>query len=175
MFLNVRDMELRPLRISREFAIGEIDFFEAVLRQTSPLKVEAVAELRQVLDEIRLSGHYSVDLELHCDRCLEAYSWPISSDFDLLYEPANAEAQPEEAGLKDDEVEIGYYQGSGLELEDVLRERVLLALPMQRVCRKDCPGLCPTCGENWNQRDCECPQEKIDLRWTALQDLKLKN
>ena len=175
MFLNVRDMELRPLRISREFAIGEIDFFEAVLWQTSPLKVEAVAELRQVLDEIRLHGHYTVDLELDCDRCLEAYTWPISSDFDLLYEPVNAEAQPEEAGLKDDEADIAYYQGAGLELEDVLRERVLLALPMQRVCRKDCPGLCPACGENWNLRDCECPQEKIDLRWTALQDLKLKN
>jgi len=175
MFLNVRDMELRPLRISREFAIGEIDFFDAVLRQTSPLKVEGQAELRQILEEIRLKGHFSVDLELDCDRCLKHYCWPVSTDFDLLYAPETAEGQPEEAELNDEDAVLAFYTGAGLELEDVLREQVLLALPMQRVCREDCQGLCPTCGANWNDSECDCPDQIVDHRWTALQDLKLKN
>lgn len=173
MYLNVRDMELRPLRISREFAVGEIDFLDAVLRQISPLKVEAQAELRQALDEIRVKGHFSVELELDCDRCLTPYRWPISADFDLLYAPQSEDTQTEEASLKDEEAEIAFYEGAGLELEEVLREQVLLALPMQRICREDCAGLCPTCGENWNDRECDCPPGIVDLRWTALQDLKL--
>lgn len=175
MFLNVRDMELRPLRISHEFAIGEIDFLDAVLRQISPLKVEAQAELRQALDEIRVTGHFTVDLELDCDKCLTPYRWPIAADFDLLYMPESEDIQPEEAGLKDDEAVIAFYQGAGLELEELLREQVLLALPMRRVCREDCAGLCPTCGENLNDRECDCPPVIADPRWTALKDLKLKN
>jgi len=174
MLMNVRDMELRPLRISHEFAIGEIDLLDPALRQTTPLKVEAQAELRQVLDEIRIKGHYSVDLELDCDRCLTPYCWPVSADFDLTYAPESEDTLPEEAGLRDEEAAVAFYQGSGLELEEVLREQVLLALPMQRVCREDCAGLCPTCGENWNDRDCDCLPVIADPRWTALTEIKLK-
>ncbi len=173
MFLNVRDMELRPLRINREFQIGEIDFLDAVVRQITPLKVEAQAELKQVLDEIRIRGHYSVDLELDCDCCLAPFSWPIRAEFDLLYVPEGT--QPEEAGLNDEEAVLSFYQGAGLELEDVLREQVLLALPMRKMCREDCAGLCPTCGENWNDRECDCQPVIKDPRWTALKDLKLNN
>ena len=92
MFMNVRDMELRPLRISKELPVGEIDFFEPKLRQTSPLKVEGQAELRQVLDEIRLKGRYTVEFEIDCDRCLEPYRFPIAADFDLVYMPVSADA-----------------------------------------------------------------------------------
>jgi uncharacterized protein len=175
MFLNVRDMELRPLRISRKFEIGEIDFLDTSFRQTTPLEVEATAELKPVLDEIRLKGHLSISMELECDRCLTSYPWPIEADFDLLYAPTGEQELPEDAGLKDEEAEMAFYQGAGLELEDVLREQVLLALPMQRVCREDCAGLCPTCGENWNDRECDCQPVIEDPRWSALQDLKLKN
>jgi len=175
MFINVRDMEVRPLRISTELAIGEIDFFEPKLRQSSPLKVEGQAELRQVLDEIRLKGSFTVDFEIECDRCLEPYRFPIAAAFDLVYQPVSTGALPEEAGLKDEETELAFYEGSGLELNDVLREQVLLAVPMQKACREDCEGLCPICGENWNLRDCECqPVDAVD-RWAALRELKLKN
>lgn len=174
MFLNVRDMELRPLRITRQFAIGEIDFFSDEFRQTSPLSVEATAELRPALEEIRVSGRFQVDLELDCDRCLTVFRWPIDKNFDLLYAPEDSVTQPEETGLKDDEAELGFYEGAGLELEEILREQVLLALPMQHVCREDCKGLCPSCGENWNERSCDCRTELADPRWSALEDLKLK-
>jgi uncharacterized protein len=174
MFLNVRDMELRPLRIKREFAIGEIDFFTSEFRQASPLVVEATAEFRSALEEIRVTGRFSVELEFDCDRCLAVFRWPIDKKIDLLYAPEDAVTQPEESGLNGEEVELGFYEGAGLELEEILREQVLLALPMQRVCREDCQGLCPTCGENWNERPCGCRIESADPRWSGLEDLKLK-
>jgi uncharacterized protein len=67
---------------------------------------------------------------------------------------------------------MGFYEGDGLELNDVLREEILLALPMQRVCREDCKGICPVCGQNRNQNECRCHTETVDDRWAALKQLK---
>ena len=56
-----------------------------------------------------------------------------------------------------------------MELNDVLREFVLLALPMQRVCSEDCKGICPVCGQNRNQKECQLPvRTRVDDRWAAL-------
>ena len=74
--------------------------------------------------------------------------------------------------MSDDESEIGYYEGEGLVLEDVLREQLLLAVPMRVVCREDCKGLCPQCGSNLNTGKCECPPGPSDVRWAGLKELK---
>jgi uncharacterized protein len=66
---------------------------------------------------------------------------------------------------------IDFYEGEGLLLEDVLREQVLLALPMQRICRQDCKGICPICGQNRNRGDCGCKPVIVDDRWAALREL----
>ena len=65
-------------------------------------------------------------------------------------------ADAEEIRSTTGESEIGFYEGDGIELKDVLREYVLLALPMQRVCREDCQGICPVCGQNRNLVECGC-------------------
>ena len=70
------------------------------------------------------------------------------------------------------ESEIGFYEGEGLELEDILREQVLLALPMQRVCTESCKGICPGCGKNRNETVCDC-RPAVDDRWGALRNLEL--
>jgi uncharacterized protein len=62
-----------------------------------------------------------------------------------------------------------------MELEDVLREQVLLALPMQRVCSDVCKGICPACGKNRNETECDCKLESHDDRWSdALRKLEIK-
>mgnify|MGYP003346268385 CR=1 FL=1 len=62
-------------------------------------------------------------------------------------------------------------EGAGMELEDILREQILLALPMQRVCSDVCKGICPVCGKNRNETGCDCRLETVDDRWGALRDL----
>jgi uncharacterized protein len=69
------------------------------------------------------------------------------------------------------ESEIDFYEGEGLELERVLREQILLALPMQRICREDCKGICPVCGQSRNVVACGCQVKAPDDRWAALRDL----
>jgi uncharacterized protein len=67
---------------------------------------------------------------------------------------------------------MGFYEGDGLELNDVLREEVLLELPMQRICTESCKGICPVCGQNRNQIECACQASTADDRWAALKALK---
>jgi len=79
-----------------------------------------------------------------------------------------------ELSVTDAEAEIGYYQGDGILLEDVLREQVLLALPLKVTCREDCKGLCVHCGKNLNEGPCSCATVMEDPRWTALREIRSK-
>ena len=172
VFIDVRELELRPAEFEAEIAPGEIDYLDAKLRQAGPLKAKGKAELvLGSLEEVRIRGYVSVDMEADCDRCLEPARLPVDSDFDLYYRPV-AEGYGSEIEVGDEEAEMGFYEDGGLELADVLREYVLLALPMQRVCKESCKGICPVCGQNRNLKNCECHAEVTDDRWAALKMLK---
>ncbi|MDP2998444.1 MAG: DUF177 domain-containing protein [Bryobacterales bacterium] len=171
MFLSKREMELRKLRFETAYPPGEIEFIDSQLRQASPLDVKGTAEVLGATEEIRLQGHLAVRMESECDRCLETARFPIDTDFDLFYRPEGTGIRSDEMELEPGETEIAYYSGEGLELNDILREQVLLALPMQRVCREECKGICPVCGKDRNEADCGCTVEPADDRWAALKNL----
>ena len=107
-----------------------------------------------------------------CARCLEPVVEEVSRTFDLFYSPLPKGVKPEEARLKEDDAEIGFFEGEGLFLADVLREQVLLALPMKAICRSDCRGLCPNCGANLNHEECRCETHATDPRLAPLARLK---
>ena len=85
---------------------------------------------------------------------MEPVEIPLGAEFDLIFRPAAADAEATERSITAPETEIGYYQKDSLLLEDVLREQVLLSLPVRTLCKPDCKGLCPRCGENRNSQAC---------------------
>jgi len=173
MFLSAKELELRKIRLDETFEPGAIDFTGEDLEQTSPLRVTGAAEFLQGTEgEIRVQGRYTVEMVAQCDRCLGRARFPLDTAFDLYYRPAAEIAKEEEVAIDESEAEIGFYEDGGLELEEVLREQVLLALPMQRVCDEACKGICPECGRNRNEADCGCVGAHVDDRWSALRNLK---
>lgn len=178
MFLDIRELELHPVEFKEEIQPGVIDL-GGEAKQRSALKTEGRAELveehsgkHQVIKDIRLRGKLSTGLELQCARCLDAVKQDVNREFELLYRPLGADAGRDELSVTDAEAEIGYYQGEGLQLEDVLREQILLAIPLKVTCRPDCKGLCPQCGKNLNQEQCSCSKEVEDPRWAALKEVR---
>ena len=178
MFLDIKDLELQPLEFAEEFQPGVIDFGDEA-RQHGPLKSSGRAEVveehhgkHEVIKDIRLRGKLAAQLELQCARCLELVPQAIQREFELLYRPQGSDAGRDELSVTDAEAEIGYYRGDGLLLEDVLREQVLLALPLKVTCREDCKGLCPQCGKNLNQEQCSCNAPVEDPRWNALKEIR---
>lgn len=172
MLFRVRDLEVREARFDVDIPPGDLDFLDEGLQQVGPLKAGGKVELISgSLGEIRITGHLSVIMDAACDRCLEKAKVPIESEFALYYRPTT-EGLSDEKEIDTGEAEMGFYEGEGLELNDVLREQILLALPMQRVCREDCKGICPVCGQNRNLKECQCQTVTTDDRWAALKQLK---
>ncbi|HUI82237.1 MAG TPA: DUF177 domain-containing protein [Bryobacteraceae bacterium] len=172
MFLSIKEMELRKVRFDETFAPGQIDFKEEDLEQVGALHATGSAELLAHSEgEIRVRGQYRVEMAAQCDRCLGQARFPLDAPFDLFYRPMIEIARDEEVAIDEAETELGFYEGDGMELEDILREQVLLALPMQRVCSGACKGICPVCGKNRNETACDCKLATQDDRWGALRDL----
>lgn len=179
MFISVQELELKKVRFEVAFTPGEAEFADDGdrLTQVSPLQAEGSAELLpHTLGEIRVRGHLAVTMRCDCNRCLEPAEFPIDSNFDLFYRPAEiaVAGEEEEVEIDEGEAEIAFYEGAGIELKDVLREHVLLSMPMQHVCRTDCLGICPVCGQNRNLIHCGCEAKLVDDRWSALKKLQLK-
>ena len=174
MFLSIKEMELRKIRFDETFQPGQIDFTGEDLAQATPLQIIGSAELLAHSDgEIRIQGKYRVEMTAECDRCLATARFPLDTRFDLFYRPMSDIAREEEIEIDEGEAEIGFYEGGGMELEEILREQVLLALPMQRVCSEVCKGICPVCGKNRNETACDCKVQAPDDRWGALRKLEL--
>jgi len=152
--ITVEELELHPIAVSRTYTAGTLDCHGTGFFQTAPLKADAMAEL--VGSEIHIRGRVGTSLEACCDRCLVPVAIPVERDFDLFYRPISTIAKAEEVELPEDELEIGFFSGNGIELADVATEQVILSLPMKVVCQTDCRGLCPVCGANLNSGKCGC-------------------
>jgi uncharacterized protein len=180
MFIKTKDLELRKLEFDETLAPGSIDLGQEV-EQRVPIRTSGRAELvretrsaREVVEDIRLVGDFSTQVTILCARCLEPVVNDVSGSFDLLYRPQGVDARGEESSISQAETEIGYYQGEGLQLEDAVKEQILLALPAKQVCKEQCKGLCPHCGGNLNVESCNCASAAPDPRWSALQDIRKK-
>lgn len=174
MFFSLQELEIKKVRFDTAFSPGEIQYEEG-LRQATPLQVAGSAELlAHTLGEIRIQGHLSVRMRSECDRCLEPAEFPIDTNLDLFYRPAVRADFEEDIEIDAGESEIAFYDGGGIKLEDVLREYILLSMPMQRTCREDCRGICPVCGQNLNVQQCGCEAKPVDDRWAALKKVQLK-
>jgi uncharacterized protein len=173
MIFTITELEHHPILYDVVYHPGEIDLPDE-LRQVGGLHVKGSTELlKNTLGEIRLRGHVTVEIEAACDRCLEPAKVPVDSDFDLFYRPVEKVETHGEIHLEEGEIDLSFYEGDSVALRDVLREFVLLSLPMRTVCSEECQGLCPVCGENRNEKSCGCNVAHHDERWAGLKGLEL--
>lgn len=171
VLLRVEELEERKICFAESYAPGRIDFSETKFEQTKDVRITGEAELVDQSGEIRVHGHIEGSFSAECDRCLERTQRDLGQDFVLHYRPVSDEPDETEVELNARDAEIGYYEGEGLRLSDVVREQVMLWLPMHWLCREDCRGICPICGENRNLVSCDCHPAAADDRWTALRFL----
>lgn len=178
MFFEIKDLELHPIEFSEQFAPRSLDLGPDY-RQIDPVDSSGRADLieehqdkNHIIKDIRIQGKLATRLESDCARCLEPLTQEVKRDFDLLYRPLGTDAGKDEVSITDAEAEIGYYEGEGILLEDVIREQILLAVPLKLTCREDCKGLCPHCGKNRNHEECSCAVTVEEPRWAALKDIR---
>ena len=178
MEFKVSELEKEPIEFDLAIPPGRVGFGDEA-QQEGNLETSGRAEVihehrgpREIVADIRLRGHVAGNFRVPCARCVEPVDVPLETDFDLIFRPIGADAGASERSITAPETEIGYYQGDSLLLEDVLREQVLLSLPVRTLCKPDCKGLCPRCGQNRNSQECSCEEGQTDPRWEALSGLR---
>jgi len=174
----VSELEREPIDFDLKLGPEAVGYGEEA-EQVSELSTSGRAEVlhehrgpRDIVADIRLRGQFAGTFQVPCARCVEPVEIPLEAEFDLIFRPAEADSEAPERSITAVETEIGYYLKDSLSLEDVLREQVLLALPVRTLCKPDCKGLCPRCGENRNSTACNCDEGPKDPRWEALAGLR---
>src|ERR1700744_4671713 len=149
MEFKVSELEREPVDFDLDLPPGAVDFGEEA-EQAGPLATAGRAEVihehrgpRDIVADIRLKGRFSGKVRVPCARCVEPVEIPLAAEFDLIFRPAGADSDSGERSITAPETEIGYYQKDSLALEDVLREQVLLSLPVRTLCKPACQGLLP--------------------------------
>jgi uncharacterized protein len=167
-------IELDSLEKGGEFAKvyqpHELDLDEQELKLIEPAEIRG--HIRRNRDEVQLVGHLRANVEAACARCLKPVALPIAAELTERFVPRVIWGAEEQHELSEQELDLAVFDGEGIELDDVVREEILLAMPGQVLCRPECQGLCPGCGADRNVKDCDCETRQVDERWGALKDLR---
>lgn len=149
------------------------------------------ASFRKVSGSVLLTGDLSAHVTAPCKRCLRevAVDLPVHFTLNLVPEPKvsledaglDGEAAEDPKSQKRDsggsfalrDADREYFDGRTIDLDPIVREQVLLALPASVVCKDDCKGLCPRCGQDLNEAECGCERKVVDPRLAVLKSIKL--
>ncbi|HZB47118.1 MAG TPA: DUF177 domain-containing protein [Pyrinomonadaceae bacterium] len=171
MQIEVERLDERGEAFSHTYGKEELSLDDETARLASEARVAGRASMKG--SEVRLRGTLSTQVEVYCDRCAAAVVAPLEIEFDTSFLPAEVEkAAVENVELQKDDLIRSVYEGGAVDLDELAREQILLALPTRTLCREECRGLCPECGANLNAGECDCARKEIDPRWAALADLK---
>ncbi|MBW5484802.1 YceD family protein [Streptomyces bambusae] len=161
-------------RLSREIAAPADFGLDGVIGVPEGAPVELDLRLESVMEGVLVTGTARATALGECVRCLEAVERELDADFQEMfsYPDADDRGRPKADAGDDAEDDEGmlFLEDGLFDLEPVLRDAVVLALPLQPVCREDCLGLCPDCGVSLNE-DPDHHHDAVDIRWAALQGL----
>jgi uncharacterized protein len=122
-------------------------------------------------ETFRVTGRLQTRLELECSRCVEPFEMPVDATFELRYVPQTENQGEPEGEVTEDDLTTAFYSQGTLDVIDLLREQLQLALPMKPLCTEVCRGLCPDCGANLNRTECGCSPKWEDPRLAPLKGL----
>jgi len=172
MQLSLRSLQDTHQHLEKRF---EPSLFPGVegdaFRVVSPVTLSFDVD-RQETGRYRVAGQLSGEVGLNCSRCVEPFTVPITTAFDLRYVPRAENTAEGEEEVEEDDLSTAFYDNDEIDLSQLIMEQFQLALPMKPLCAETCKGLCPNCGTNLNTGACDCNQKWEDPRFAALRSMK---
>lgn len=168
MIIDLASVGKIAKKIAVVFDPAEVDLEGENAELNGP--IQFAGETQLVNGKAHVRGKLTADASLICTRCLESVQHQIDVTFDDVFVDATEEPRVDEKEVGSDDLDESFVDGK-IDMAEVVREQLLLALPDQIYCREDCKGLCPKCGANRNLIDCKCADNEIDPRWAALKNL----
>lgn len=169
MFVDITQIPSEGLDI--HFREAE-DFQDPSGERVHPLQpTEASLHFSRTSTGVLVRGEISSQLQIHCSRCFEFFTLPVCEGFEVQYRGPVEQGLDEEHELKPEELDVSFLDGAKINVAGLVRENVLLALPVKPLCHEACRGLCPECGKNLNEGTCSCSTTRLDPRWQELKSL----
>ncbi|HAB54208.1 MAG: hypothetical protein A2315_08615 [Ignavibacteria bacterium RIFOXYB2_FULL_35_12] len=133
-------------------------------------RVHINLSLQKLHNQIVLETELQLNAHFECDRCISDFDTNLKAKYQTVYLFGS---NPDE---DNESLNVTYLPADASEivLDDDIHDYALLAVPMKKLCKDDCKGLCPECGKNLNEGSCDCKNHEVDPRWLPLQDLKNK-
>ncbi|HEY65335.1 MAG TPA: DUF177 domain-containing protein [Caldilineae bacterium] len=172
MRYNVAQLLKAPIGAVRHYHIDEdVTGLDPDLVPTERLRGEVT--LLRTGNGILVTGHLTTEVEVVCSRCLEPSSVALEVDLEEEFRPTVDVITGRHLLMEEEDQALWIDAQHILDLHEVVRQNLLLALPLHPLCREDCAGICPQCGQNLNEGPCDCIATEVDPRWSALLELKL--
>ncbi|PYS86796.1 MAG: hypothetical protein DMF62_14670 [Acidobacteria bacterium] len=170
MIIDLNAADWRSKSVDIELAADSIELEAEHARLTGPVQLNCVVSRSGF--QTSVAGKIGANFDIECCRCLQPVSVSLLLDFEVEFVDkehfgVDGEHEIDPANLSADALE-----SDQIDLNEVVREQLLLNLPERVYCREDCKGLCEICGANRNLKDCSCTDDAIDPRWSALKNLK---
>jgi DUF177 domain-containing protein len=148
---------------------SELDLSDERVTLCGPVSVRG--RIRQAGTEVFVKGHVEACAQVDCDRCLKPIELAVGNDFSLEYITGSDYEANGSAELTEDVMAVSVFDGEAIDIDEIVKEQILLSVPTRSLCKADCKGFCPTCGADKNAGDCGCDDKEIDPRWDALKNL----
>jgi uncharacterized protein len=132
----------------------------------SPIRISLRVE--KVGTEVMIRGNLTAEAELQCSRCLNNFHNVLTIPVNVVYHPVDELREEEHHEVAADELDMDFYTGDELDIQTLINEQIVLALPMKPLCSDTCKGICPQCGKDLNVENCDCSRHAIDQRLEVL-------
>jgi uncharacterized protein len=166
MKLDLRNVKPDGSDYSFSELAQDLELAEVGYEFPDPIEVELFASKSG--DEIIVQGKVKTLAEIECSRCLELYEMDINPKMQFVIQLLDS--IPPQQSTDDDFVILPKTTGE-YDITDRVREAIILELPLKALCSDTCKGLCPMCGTNLNEEECDCTPDKTDERWDSLKQL----
>ena len=141
------------------------------LEHGNEVPVELSLKVDMLAGEVLVRGEMTAALDLVFGRCLKGFMRKECISFYLTYHSEEAlEGVAENQEVAPDEMDTGFITGEELDLGEVIKEQLLLNIPMKPLCRDDCKGICSKCGADLNESPCGCKTDGVDPRLQVLEE-----
>ena len=169
MRLDLEKLEESGGRFARVYESADLQFDDSDLTLTKPIEVRG--RVRRRGNEAELIGEIHTTVAIACSRCLKAVELQVDVNFDERFVDTIAWREEEQHELLSEDLNLAVFDGETIDLDDLIKEEILLSLPARILCSEDCQGLCPVCGIDRNKATCNCETKPNDSRWEKLRDI----
>jgi uncharacterized protein len=135
--------------------------------------ITAHLELNRSGKNVSIMGELAGELRPKCSRCLKSFKYNLVTNFQGSLTPLPQRFENEDIELSGEDMEFSFYQGGEIDLDEVISEQLVLAVPLNPLCQEECKGLCSQCGADLNERECNCQRETLS-GFAVLKNFKLE-